>query len=173
MRSIILIMLSISVIVPFPILYNGDHNNHVSAFKPSASGPTSQPTIPSTSTQTPNYQQNTSTTSSSQTKVNAANKYVFVKKWGSEGTGDGQFSDPRGIAIDSYNNVYVADADNNGIQKFDSNGKFITKWGSTGTGDGQFNYPADIAIDSSGKIYVTDSGNTSVQLYVPYNNAFR
>jgi DNA-binding beta-propeller fold protein YncE len=69
--------------------------------------------------------------------------------------------------------VYVADADNNGIQKFDSNGKFITKWGSTGTGDGQFNYPADIAIDSSGKIYVTDSGNTSVQLYVPYNNAFR
>ena len=41
---------------------------------------------------------------------------------------------PKGIATDSSGNVYVADMDNNRIQKFDSNGNFITKWGSHGTG---------------------------------------
>ena len=47
-----------------------------------------------------------------------------------EGTGDGQFKTPSGIAVDSSDNVYVTDGGNNRIQKFDSNGKFITKWGS-------------------------------------------
>ena len=74
--------------------------------------------------------------------------YHFVKKWGSSGIGDGQFERPRGIAIDSSGNVYVADSNNNRIQKFDSNGKFITKWGSEGTGDGQFYGLRGIAIDS-------------------------
>jgi DNA-binding beta-propeller fold protein YncE len=46
--------------------------------------------------------------------------------------------------IDSY----VADWDNNRIQKFDSNGNFITKWGTVGTGDGQFMNPAALAADS-------------------------
>ena len=52
-----------------------------------------------------------------------------------------------GIAVDSSGNVYVADSDNNRIQKFDSNGNFITKWGSNGSGDGQFNGPIGIAVD--------------------------
>ena len=83
-------------------------------------------------------------------------QYSFVRTWGSEGTGDGQFKYPEGIAIDSSGNVYVADNGNNRIQKFDSNGKFITKWGSDGTGDGQFDVPDGIAIDSSGNVYVVD-----------------
>ena len=33
----------------------------------------------------------------------------FITKWGTEGTGDGQFSNPDGIAVDSSGNVYVAD----------------------------------------------------------------
>ena len=56
----------------------------------------------------------------------------FITKWGSEGTGDGQFNGPEGIAIDSSGNVYVSEYGNNRIQKFDSNGNFITKWGSKG-----------------------------------------
>jgi hypothetical protein len=92
-------------------------------------------------------------------------QYLFVTKWGSKGSGDGQFGNPSGISIDSSDNVYVADSGNNRIQKFDSNGKFITKWGSTGSGDGQFSTLADIAVDSSGNVYVTDSGNNRIQVF--------
>ena len=40
------------------------------------------------------------------------------------------FRSPTGIAVDSSDNVYVADNFNNRVQKFDSDGNFITKWGS-------------------------------------------
>ena len=65
----------------------------------------------------------------------------FVTRWGSQGSGDGQFGSPQGIALDSSGNVYIADEWNHRIQKFSSNGQFIAKWGSNGSGDGQFNWP--------------------------------
>jgi len=102
-----------------------------------------------------------------QTPTNLSSSYQtydFVKKWGSSGTGDGQFERPQGIALDSSGNVYVGDS-NNRIQKFDSNGKFITKWGSEGTGDGQFQNPSGIAIGSLGNVHVADWGNNRIQVF--------
>ena len=48
---------------------------------------------------------------SDQTQLESTTEYSFVKKWGSKGTGDGQFENPHGIATDSSGNVYVADFD--------------------------------------------------------------
>ena len=49
--------------------------------------------------------------------------------WGSEGSGDGQFSGFSSVAVDpTTNKVYVADSLNKRIQIFDSTGKFLTKW---------------------------------------------
>jgi len=42
----------------------------------------------------------------------------FVTKWGTLGTGDGQFNGTAGVAADSNGNIYVADFYNNRIQKF-------------------------------------------------------
>ena len=89
----------------------------------------------------------------------------FVTKWGSLGSGDGQFNTPHGITIDSSGAVYVADVLNNRIQKFTSDGQFITKWGSLGSGDGQFNWPRGIALDSSGNVYVADTVNSRIQKF--------
>ena len=50
-------------------------------------------------------------------------------QWGSEGSGDGQFYSPNGIAVDSSGNVYVADTENQRIQKFTTDGEFITAMG--------------------------------------------
>ncbi len=66
------------------------------------------------------------------------NTSTFINSWGSTGSGNGQFLDPIGIAVDGDGNVYVTDWGNNRVQKFTSDGAFLTKWGSPGSGDGQF-----------------------------------
>ena len=57
---------------------------------------------------------------------------VFIKSWGSTGTGDGQFADVHSIAVDAAGNVYAADAGNKRIQVFDNDGRF--KRSITGVG---------------------------------------
>jgi len=93
----------------------------------------------------------------------------FITKWGTYGTGEGQFNEPIGVAVDSSGNVYVADFGNHRIQKFTSTGTFEAKWGTQGTGDGQFFYPNGVAVDSSGNVYVADgytiTGNNRIQKF--------
>ena len=48
----------------------------------------------------------------------------FQKSWGQTGSGQGQFSQIRGIAADAAGNLYVADAGNKRIQVFDGDGTF-------------------------------------------------
>jgi len=90
---------------------------------------------------------------------------VFVSKWGTEGTGDGQFNRPIGIAVASDGSVYVADSQNDRIQKFTPQGVFVSKWGTQGTGEGEFSHPNDVAMASDGSIYVTDYWNNRIQKF--------
>ena len=54
-----------------------------------------------------------------QSEISSTNKlYQLNTKWGSYGTGNGQFISPSGIAVDSSDNVYVVDAGNNRIEIF-------------------------------------------------------
>ncbi len=101
----------------------------------------------------------------SATMAPANGVYAYINKWGSQGSGDGQFVYPHGIAIDSSGNVYVADSGNSRIQKFTSDGTFITKWGTEGLGDGQFYEPTAVAVDSSGNVYVTDVSLHRIQKF--------
>ncbi|GIS95121.1 MAG: hypothetical protein CM1200mP22_23580 [Dehalococcoidia bacterium] len=50
---------------------------------------------------------------------------VFVSKWGTLGTGDGQFNYPLGVSVASDGSVYVADAFNHRIQKFTPEGSLL------------------------------------------------
>jgi DNA-binding beta-propeller fold protein YncE len=61
--------------------------------------------------------------------------------------------------------VYVADSNNNRIQKFDINGKFVMSWGTKGIGDGQFKVPVSVIFDNNGNIIVDERGNPRVQKF--------
>ena len=93
-----------------------------------------------------------------------AKQYVFVKKWGSEGTGDGQFQRPHDLDFDPEEKyLYTIDRDGARVQVFDKNGTFITKWGSNGTGDGQFHTPYGVDVDSAGNVWIADRNNARIQ----------
>lgn len=102
---------------------------------------------------------------------------------GYDGSGEGEFWYPIAVAVDALGNVYVADGDNQRVQKFDGSGNFLGWWGkgsattgwhgtgsletpgSTGSGDGEFNYPYGIAVDASGNVYVSDCSNDRIQKF--------
>jgi hypothetical protein len=92
---------------------------------------------------------------------------AFLAKWGSLGSADGQFNSPYIVAADTGGDVFVADTNNNRIQKFTNDGTFITKWGTAGTADGQFNAPFGVGFDASGNVLVADGGNHRIQKFTP------
>ena len=87
------------------------------------------------------------------------------------GTASHHVDFPIGIVFDSSDTMYIADGNNDRVQK--------VLWGSTtgttvagnangivGSNASLLNYPNDIAVDSNGNIYVVDSYNNRVQLWL-------
>jgi signal transduction histidine kinase/sugar lactone lactonase YvrE len=91
--------------------------------------------------------------------------YTYNSQFGVPGSGNGEFQKPTDAATDSSGNVFIADKDNNRIQKFDSNGNYLAEFGTLGSGDGQFDNPLTLAIDSSDNIFVVDAANYRVQKF--------
>jgi outer membrane protein assembly factor BamB/dienelactone hydrolase len=82
--------------------------------------------------------------------------------FGSEGEGDGFFTQPANLALDGEGNIYITDEATYRLQKFSPTGEFLTAWGSEGNGDGQWNGRGWPAVDPRGFVYVTDAGNGRV-----------
>jgi sugar lactone lactonase YvrE len=57
----------------------------------------------------------------------------FIAHWGATGSGPGEFSAPKAIAIDKAGDVYVADSGNKRVQVFDAGGKFKREFAGVGT----------------------------------------
>ena len=83
---------------------------------------------------------------------------------GTQGSGDGQFSSPNGIAVDSSGNVYVVDGGNNRVQKFSSSGAYLSQITATDPSCATaFASPVAVAVaPASGALYITDTGNNRV-----------
>ncbi|WGK70270.1 NHL repeat-containing protein [Candidatus Haliotispira prima] len=80
-----------------------------------------------------------------------------------------EFSGPRGLALDSAGNLYVADTNNHRVRKVTPDGVVTTLAGSTGgyldaTGTAaKLNSPRGIAIGPAGNLYVTGAGNHRIR----------
>ena len=87
----------------------------------------------------------------------------LIKCIGKQGKREGEFIDPRGIALYG-NQVYVCDRDNHRIQVFDLELKFLRSIGTLGNGRGEFNTPHDVKFDTAGNMYVAEYINNRVQV---------
>jgi len=83
---------------------------------------------------------------------------------GERGSGNGQFIEPSGIAIDSGGFIYVSDMQNHRIQKFNTEMEYITQWTGEVFSSGYFS-PYAAAIDSEDNLYVIDISNDCVQKF--------
>ena len=87
-----------------------------------------------------------------------------VLSFGKEGSGDGMFKYPLGVAVSDRDEIVVADQLNHRVQVFDSDGTFLRSFGRKGENDGEFNRPFGIAINKDRNIFVADSDNHRVQI---------
>ena len=97
----------------------------------------------------------------------------YLGRWGEQGSAEGQFDRPAGLAIDSEDLLYVVDSMNHRVQKFTKDGRYISHFGEFGDGPGQFNAPWGITIDEEGTIYVADWRNDRIQLFSPEGEFIR
>ena len=88
-----------------------------------------------------------------------------VLSFGKEGSGDGMFTFPHGVAVSDGDEIVVADSNNHRVQVFDSNGTFLRSFGHKGENAGELSYPNGIAIDNDKKVFIADMGNHRVKIF--------
>ena len=87
---------------------------------------------------------------------------TFVSGAAGKGSKPGQFNEPSGISTDKDGNLYVADAWNGRIQKFDGKGKFLLEIGGV---KGGFYSPRNVSVSKFGVVYVADTGTSRIHRF--------
>jgi DNA-binding beta-propeller fold protein YncE len=88
----------------------------------------------------------------------------LLAKFGSHGSGPGQFDGAYGVAIRG-DRLYVSEMDNNRISVLSLDGTFMGSFGGPGSAHGRFQRPTALALDAQGRLYVTDTGNDRVEVF--------
>lgn len=78
------------------------------------------------------------------------------------------FNNPQDLFIDNYDNVFIADTDNNRVVMLDKNNRFIRQFPPKGAkGKSLLNQPNGVYVDGDGDVYVADTENGRVVHYSP------
>jgi hypothetical protein len=125
----------------------------------------------------------------------AVKVYIPGVSFGSEGSGNGQFKEPIGVAVNDSSeplvqpaagDVYVVDRGNDRVERFSSAGAYLGQFNGSGTFEvegkvetgaaaptGAFSSPEEVAVDdskelldaSAGDVYVLDNGHDVVDKF--------
>ena len=88
----------------------------------------------------------------------------YVRSFGTQGSGNGQFQNPLYIVFDDANNLYVTDCYNHRVQVLTTEGQFLRTFSQKANGQ-QLTHPWAIAIDSSNTVYVSERGPHCVSVF--------
>ncbi|MCL4396331.1 MAG: hypothetical protein M1482_16280 [Chloroflexi bacterium] len=94
--------------------------------------------------------------------VISGNTVVKLKSDGNRLTSWGAFNFPQDVFVDQSNNVFVADSNNNRVQKFSNDGVLLAT-----IGQGDLYAPNGVSVDSKGNLYVADTGHNRVAIFAP------
>src|SRR5262245_26563123 len=86
---------------------------------------------------------------------------------GIPGSGPGQFSKPTSIAVGvsgsaSAGKVFVGDAGNNVVLKFDASGSFISTIDGTSSPQGHFQSLVGVSVDQAGNLWTADASTNNI-----------
>ena len=101
---------------------------------------------------------------------NKLSNFGYAAGGNGEGSAANQLNGPNGIVLDASGFIYVADHENNRIQKWApgaTEGFTVAGGNGEGSAANQLNGPNGIALDASGNLYVADEQNHRVQKWVP------
>jgi tripartite motif-containing protein 71 len=88
-------------------------------------------------------------------------------QFGSSGSNPGELAFPSRLAIDSAQNLYVEEYDNDRISVFSPGGTFLRSIGTSGSGAGQLDSPFGTTIAPNGHVYVVDQNNNRINEFMP------
>ncbi|MDZ7289125.1 MAG: hypothetical protein ONB44_05550 [candidate division KSB1 bacterium] len=99
--------------------------------------------------------------------IHALNPFTgkLIRTIGTEGSGELQFDQPNGIAVDDQGRIFITEQTNQRVQVLNRDYSFAGFIGGPGTGPGQFDKPMGIAADATGRIYVTDENLNKVVVF--------
>jgi DNA-binding beta-propeller fold protein YncE len=89
----------------------------------------------------------------------------YIRSQGQIGDVPGSFARPKGVALDSDQNLYVLDSIFGNFQIFDLKGQLLLYVGQEGSLPGEFMLPSGIFIDRNDRIYISDTFNHRIQIY--------
>ncbi len=92
----------------------------------------------------------------------------LVRKIGDVDTEDEHFAFnfPSDVAVGKDGSIYILDAANTRIQKFDPDGKYLASIGRKGQGPGEFMMPDTIGFDKDGNLVVADSPQNRIHVII-------
>lgn len=89
----------------------------------------------------------------------------FIREVGQRGLYIGDLIRPKGVALDSEENLYVIESYYDHLLVFDDTGNLLLPIGGSGHAAGQFFQPAGIAVDNHNRIFIADMLNGRVAVY--------